>query len=173
MTTRQRLLNLFMEEYYPELTEHFRERDFLHSAYVTVFELPEPTQRSTFGHLVSNSYHRCRRNENRRAMHFIVPDPLFWLMQADTLEEPQKEEEGRPAEDEEREKKNVHSFLRSMFNDREVLIYDLVMNKNYDVKSIAELTGMTKSKVEDLLDRMEDAIRNDYSKPRKRKSSSK
>ena len=166
MTTQQRLFNMFMEEYYPELEERF-EKDFLHQAYVNVFErFINDMHRGTFGHLVSNSYHRARRKEFSRAMHFIVPDPIFWILQAEQLEEPQPEDEGFDAEAIEREKKNVHSFLKSLFSPKEVYIYDLVMHHKYDVKALSELTGWSKSRISELIDKMEDAIRNDYCQPK-------
>lgn len=175
MTIEQRLINLFMEEYYPNLVVHFGNKDFLHSAYVTVFESPCPvgTRRDTFEHRVSNAFYRHKRKEFSRAMHFIVPDPVFWLLQGEQLADEPQHEEGRSVEEEEHELRHVKSFLRTMFSSRELLIFELATEKGYSFKEIAEITGLTQSRVDELLGKMNEAILNDYHKPQRKKKNSK
>lgn len=167
MTTEQRLLNLFMEEYYPELAQHFGNRDSLHTAYVMVFETPNPLmlRRGTFGHRVGNAYSRDMKRERRHSFRFILPDPVFWLLHEDIPDE-QPQDDGRTIEEEEREKRNVKSFLRTMFSNEEVIVYCLIIEKGYDIREVCEVTGWLPSKVNELLSKMDDAIRNNYHKPK-------
>jgi DNA-directed RNA polymerase specialized sigma24 family protein len=163
-----------MEEYYPELVERFGNRDFLHSAYITVYETPCPvgSRRDTFGHRIGNQYFRNKRKEFSRAMRFIVPDPLFWLFQAEQPEEePQPEKDEPTVEEKEKEERNVKSFLRTRFSNEEMIIYSLAMDKNYDEHEISEITGWSVGKVNDLLGRMLEAVVNDYCKPEKKRKS--
>ena len=165
-----------MEEKYTELIQRFGgDKDSLHSAYVTLIEVPCPigVRRGTFGHRISNSFYRQRRKERNYAAHFILPDPVFWLLQAEKEPDEPAPDDGRTAEEEQREMRGIKSFLRTMFSNEEMIIFNLAVEKDYDICDVSDITGWSTRKIDDLLDCMEIAIRDNYHKPHKHNKDSK
>jgi DNA-directed RNA polymerase specialized sigma24 family protein len=130
-----------------------------------------------FKRLMSDAYYRHILREFNHSMHFILPDPLFWMYidenniddEPDTEtpnEEPNQDKgqqkDGATNSNSEQENENfskIISYLRSKYNPEEVIIFNLAVLKQQTCVQIAEVTGWKKKDVRNLLNRMERDIK--------------
>lgn len=177
MTTQQKLFNQFMEQNYSQLVNQLPQRDMLHNAYVTVFHIHRPLlpTHDNFLRLMSDAYYRHMLKEFNHSMHFILPDPLFWMyrdeladddieslidMQDDDTLQTDDTTNSSISDISEKDFSKIISYLRSKYAPEAVIIFYLAVLKQCSVAQIAEITGWKKKEVNSLLNRIELDLRN-------------
>ena len=140
MTTQQRFIKQFVEEHYDEIIKLLRQRDCMHSAYITVFTSRRPflpTRERVYA-LLDDAYHRHMLQELNYRMHFCIPDPIFWQLQDEVSEQEQADPiDDRPHNSEDEEKnafsfsgtEQYLSFVKDTFSPTEARIFQLAVSQ--------------------------------------------
>lgn len=167
-TAQQKLLNKWIERNYEKLARTMPQKDMLHSAYITVYQIRTPyvPTAERFLKLIEDAYYRHVMSELNHNMHFTLPDPLFWLYH-------EEHDEDMLRNDEVAESTQSHSisdlsasgltkvfaFVKQNFPPQVFTIFRMAVVEQRTTKEIAVITGMKKKDVRHIIDNVEQAIR--------------
>ena len=168
-TLQQKLLNKWLEQNYEALAKTMPQKDMLHSAYVTVYHIHRPyvPTAERFLELIEDAYYRHILSEFNHAMHFTLPDPLFWLYHeehdADMLRNDEVAENTHSLSDLSASGlTKLFAFVKQNFSQDAFSIFRMAVVEQRTAKEIAVITGMKRRYVRFILDKIEQVIRKDF-----------
>ncbi len=178
-TEQQKLLNKWIERNYETLQRTMPQKDMLHSAYITVYHFRRPyiPTAERFRSLMEEAYHRHILSEFNHSMHFVLPDPLYWLY----LDE---DENANGLLDDTAISSPSHSlsdlssysltqlfaFVKRNFPQEVFNIFKMAVVEQRTIADISLITGMKKNIIRRHLDDIECAIRRCRVPGKKRKA---
>lgn len=167
-TLQQKLFRRWVERNYPELSKQMPLKDMLHSAYITVYDLRKPIMPTpdVFRHEMDEAYHRHILKEFNRSMHFVLPDPLFWVLVDENVADPVLRE-GNAANAPTRDLHDLSSynlsklfgFVRRNFPQEVYAIFKMAVVEQKTYSEIGKITGRSRQQVKEIISEIERAIR--------------
>lgn len=160
MNLQQRLLRQYVRENYRHLAHIFPQRDSLHAAYIKVYLQRTPIVPpipERFVQELSRAYYRFVYEDMRYRLHYLLPDPAYWLYQAEILQDDWLTED----KDEEQldiAMQDVARFVKRHCSATDYFVFSLACIAQCDFKQITQTTGLSPAAVREALSRIEQVL---------------